>query len=149
MTTGLRYGTLLIGLTAVGCAGGTADVTGKVTYEGKPVGYGNVIVISSDGEAKYGPLQSDGSYRVTAVKFGEAKVAVSSPPPPGAVPAPKGGREGAEGEDKIPAGLTPPPVDQELLKRWFAIPTKYADPTKSGLTVNVGEKSPYDIALTK
>jgi hypothetical protein len=82
-----------------GC-GGTTDLSGKVTFQGKPVVYGSVVVIGSDGIPKSGAIQPDGTYRVSGVKLGSAKLAVSSPQPPGAVAAKKAGRERADDEDK-------------------------------------------------
>jgi hypothetical protein len=132
-------------LAAAGCGGGTADVAGRVTYQGKPVVFGTVVVIGADGVPKSGPIQRDGSYRVAGVKLGAATVTVSSPPPPGSQAAPtrKAGRDGID-EDKI---LETESVDPELVKTWFPIPHKYADPAKSGLTATVGSGQPLDLDL--
>jgi hypothetical protein len=57
-----------------------ARVTGKVTYNGKPV-QGGVIVFHSISDSKKsggGSLKEDGSYSVTNVPIGEAQVTVDT-----------------------------------------------------------------------
>ena len=132
-------------LVAIGCGGGTAPVAGKVTFQGKRVVFGTVVVIGTDGIPKSGPIQPDGTYRVAGVKVGPAKVAVSSPPPPGvtlARKAPRGGREDDDGRAAVDG-----PVNPEVAKNWFPIPNKYGDPEKSGLTAEVKPGQPVDIDL--
>lgn len=125
----------LAALASAGC-GGAATVEGKVTYQGKPVVYGTVVVIGPDNLPKSGTIQTDGSYRVSGVKPGAAKLSVSSPPPPGAQVArkPRGGREADQDEPKAD-GVTP--ASPEVIKAWFPLPDKYADPAQSGLTADV------------
>jgi hypothetical protein len=130
---------------AGGCGPRTADVAGVVTFEGKPVGFGNVVLIASDGATRYGSIQQDGSYRVAKVPLGPAKVMVSSPPPPGAGPPQE---KTAIDIEKAQMGGPPPPIDQNLVKLWFPIPSRYGNPDQSGLTVNVDGK-PFDINLVK
>lgn len=143
VTIGAAVGVAI--LTAAGCGGGTADVTGKVTYQGKPVVFGTVLVIGSDGVPKAGAIRKDGSYRVSGVKVGAATVTVSSPPPPGSRKAtPRGdGRDAADDERRV----ADEPVDPELVKSWFPIPERYADPEKSGLKTDVASGRPFDIDL--
>jgi hypothetical protein len=143
MTRVIRIAILLTALALTGC-GGTADLSGKVTYQGKPVVYGSVVVIGSDGVPKSGEIKPDGTYRVNGVKVGSAKVAVSSPRPPGSDP-PKKVRERGDDGDKPPPEVTPAPP--EVIKNWFPIPNKYGDPAKSELTVDVQSGKPLDIDL--
>jgi hypothetical protein len=133
-------------LLAAGCAGGT-DVTGKVTYQGKPVVFGAVVLIGPDGIPKAGAIQPDGSFTVKKARLGQTKVAVSSPPPPGAnVPkaAPKGGRE-ADEDRRSPTAE--PPAAPEVLKNWFPLPERFGDHDKSGVTVEVKAGTPVEITL--
>jgi hypothetical protein len=132
-------------LAAAGCGGGTADVAGKVTYQGKPVVFGTVLVIGPDGVPKSGAIQRDGTYRVAGVKVGAAKVSVSSPPPPGSpkFAGRKVGRDAVD-DDKV---ITEEPVDPEVAKSWFPIPERYADPEKSGLKADVAADRPFDIDM--
>jgi hypothetical protein len=130
-------------LAAAGC-GGTVDVSGKVTYQGKPVVFGTVVLIGPDGVPKSGPIKPDGTFRVDGVKVGTAKVAVSSPPPPGAQTArkPRGGREG---DDKPPPDEAP--ADPEVIRNWVALPEKYTHPAQSGLTADVQSGRPLELEL--
>jgi hypothetical protein len=96
-------------ITLVGCAG-QGDVSGVVKYKGAPLGMGT-IAFHSDGKVWSSPLASNGSFTVTKVKTGPAKITVMTPLDvrfPGQAPA------------KI-----------------VSIPAKYADPEKSGLTYEV------------
>lgn len=130
----------------VGCGGGTADVRGKVTYQSKPVVFGSVVMIGSDGMPKSGAIEPDGTYRVRGVKVGTVKVSVSSPTPPGLVPARKNKASRDEEDERRPADAGQP-VSPEVAKGWFPLPEKYADHEKSGLTAKVKSGSPVDLEL--
>ena len=140
----IRTAVVLAALALTGCADGTTDVSGKVTYKGKPVAYGAVVVFDADGAPKSGTIQPDGTFRVSGVRSGPVKVAVSSPPPPGAEPARKGTGRDAD-DDKLP--LAVPPAPPEVLKSWRPIPEKYGDPNKSELTAEVKSGQPLDLDL--
>lgn len=146
MTALLRTATGIAVLATAGC-GGTADVAGKVTFQGKPVVFGTVVVIGGDGIPKSGPIQPDGTYRVGGVKIGPAKVTVSSPPPPGVVPGgrkPKVGRDADDERTPADAGAS---VSPEVAKGWFPLPEKYADPARSGLTADAKPGQRVDLDL--
>lgn len=68
---------LLLGLSAVGCGGGLAPVTGKVSYKGKALSGGSIQFLGSDGAAYPAEIGSDGTYSVK-VRTGEAKVLVTA-----------------------------------------------------------------------
>jgi hypothetical protein len=146
MTPTLRTAAALAALTAAGC-GGTADVDGTVKYQGKPVVYGTVVVIGSDGIPKSGTIRPDGTFRVDGVRVGAARVAVSSPRPPGSEPAPaakpKGGREDPVDKPVVPVD----PADPEVIRSWFALPSKYGNPDTSELTADVQSGRPLDLDL--
>jgi hypothetical protein len=111
----------LLSLAALGCAG-KGDVSGKVTYKGKPLVFGTVQFEGSDGMLRQANIERDGSYSVRGVATGEAKVAVSSLNP--------------KSSDFVPMqreGAKPPPPRPEV-QGWFPIPEKYDTPFKSGLT---------------
>jgi hypothetical protein len=149
MKTLLKISLFAFLLACVGCGAKTGDVSGKVTYQGKPVVYGSVVIVGPDGIPKSGAIQPDGSYSVAGVGVGEAKVAVSSPQPDGAGKAAgdgkaKGGRD-ADADDKTPppGAAAAPPV-----KGWFALPPESGDTNKSGLKVTVGGgTTTFDIPL--
>jgi hypothetical protein len=143
MTRVIRCWPVIALLLFTGC-GGTGDLSGKVTYNGKPVVYGTVVVMGSDGITKSGTIQPDGSYTVSGIRTGTAKIAVSSPQPPGSVPPKKGGRD-REDDDKPP--VNDPPAPPEVIKNWVPIPNKYGDPAKSEITVEVKSGQKFDIEL--
>jgi hypothetical protein len=146
MRTLLTIALGLAAVAAVGC-GGTTSVEGKVSYQGKPVAFGSVVVIGTDNIPKSGAIQPDGGYRVSGVKPGPVKLGVSSPPPPGAQVARKArlGRD-ADDDERRPADEERP-ASPEVLKAWFPLPGKYADPTQSGLTADVRSGQPVNLEL--
>jgi hypothetical protein len=126
-----------------GCGGGTTDVTGKVTYQNKPVVFGTVQVIGSDGVPKSGPIQPDGTFRVSGVQIGPARVTVSSPRPPGSgKAAPRGRRE--DDDERTPVET---PASAEVVAGWFPLPEKYGDPDKTDLKVDIKSGQPLDLEL--
>jgi hypothetical protein len=134
-------------LAAVGCGGGTADVSGKVSFKGKPVVFGTVVVIGPDNLPKSGAIQPDGTYRVRGVKPGTAQLAVSSPLPPGARQSTKKVRgRGIDDDERVPDDAASP-VSPEVARAWFPLPVKYADPVKSGLTADVRGDEPVNLEL--
>jgi hypothetical protein len=106
---------------AAGCQG-KGDVSGTVTYEGRPLVFGTVLFEGSDGGLRQSNIGTDGSYTVRGVATGEAKVAVSSLNP--------------NSSDFIAiqreGGKKPPPRPE--VRGWFPIPKKYDAPYTSGLT---------------
>lgn len=125
---------LLLGIVP-GCGPGLSSVSGKVTYQGKPVVWGSVTLKAADGSIHQIGINTDGTYRLEGVPAGPAVVAVSSPDP---APSP---RAKALADPRAPAG--PPPVPPGA---WFPLPARYADPATSGLTLQVGS-GPADIDL--
>ena len=112
-----------------GCGQGRGDLTGNVTYNGKPVVRGSVSVAPAGQPPKTVPIQ-DGTYAVTDLPAGPAKIAVHSPNPNESLvisrepPAakPKGKAKAAKGPD--PSG-------------WFPIPERYGHFDRSELTFQV------------
>jgi hypothetical protein len=124
-------------LAALAGCGGTGDVSGRVTYQGKPVTSGKVMLVGADGTPHYGDIGADGAYRVAGVPTGEVLATVASPKPGEARPERPGG-SGRGGDRRAPAADPAEAAAQAALaKRWFSIPEQYADPARSGLKVNV------------
>lgn len=146
MTRLIQMGVLLAAAALTGCGPSTTDMTGKVTYQGKPVVYGSVVVIDSAGAPKSGQIQPDGTYLVSGVLVGPVKAAVTSPPPPGSQPAAKTRSDARDADDK------PPPPDipaapPEVIKNWVALPNKFGDLNDSGLVGDVKSGQPFDLDL--
>jgi hypothetical protein len=124
---------VLLTLAAAGC--GRGDVSGKVTYKGKPLVWGTVQFEGSDNLLKQDNINSDGTFNVRGVATGEAKVAVSSINP-----------QSSDFQVRVREGEKPKP--RPKVEGWFPIPEKYNTPYKSGLTYEIkrGENT-IDIEL--
>jgi len=120
---------LLLAVAAGGCGRKTATVRGKVTYQGKALTMGNVIIVSEDGKATArGTIQPDGKYEVTKAPTGKVKVGVSNPPP-----------AGAPGGQPLSGSPNDPETKQAaaLAAAYVPSPDTYTNPEKSGLTFEV------------
>lgn len=99
----------------------TYPVSGKVSYRGKPVVSGIVLLTPAEsGHAATGNLGSDGTFRLTTFKKDDGAVPGKYYVAVQAFPAEGAGLPGAEF-----AGKTPP------------VPLKYMSPSSSGLTVEI------------
>jgi hypothetical protein len=115
-----------------GC--GRGDMSGKVTFNDKPVVFGTVLVHGRDG-LRQGAIQPDGSFTVRNIAAGEAKVAINSPSPKGIQLYP----------NKNPKFKQEPYPD---VPGWFPIPKKYEDVQTSGLKYTIrGGSNAIDIEL--
>ena len=126
---------VLLSLAATGCAG-QGDVSGKVSYKGKPLVWGTVQFEGSDNQIRQANINSDGTYVIRGVAVGQAKVAVSSINP-----------QSSDFQMRQVEGK-PPPKPRPKVQGWFPIPEKYDTPYKSGLvyTIKRGENT-FDIEL--
>ena len=140
---GPRVAVLGLLLIACGCSS-RGTVSGKVTFRGKPVVWGTVSVIASDNVQYAAQITSEGTYSIPNVPTGPAKFAVSSPNPDGtARGGPAAANDGAGDRGSAGEGGPPNPPPGA----WFALPEKYNDPLKSGLTGTVGAQSTVDLIL--
>lgn len=120
---------------ASGCGSSVGSLSGKVTYQGKTVASGTVMVIGSDGIPRYGKIETDGAYKIDDVPPGPVKVTVNSPnpvPDPAQVAAAQARPKRGGREQTNP--ITAPTSDPKL---WFEIPAKYGDPNTSGKETTV------------
>jgi hypothetical protein len=129
-----------LALSLAGCGGPyTGAVSGKVTYQGKPLPGGLVTFVHPDGRIGQGQIQEDGTYSVPKAPGGDVKVTVRTVPPIPAMPAAirlPGGVGGGKSETVYPAG------------KYTPIPKKYADVSTSGLSLTVRRGSQeFDINL--
>jgi hypothetical protein len=145
-----------LGLTAAGC-GGTATVSGKVSYKGTPL-TGGVVLFVADQKGTYrSEIGEDGSYRIDKVPTGPWKIAVDT----SMAQAPPAGQKGPPGG----VGKMMPPKDTALpesakggmydperkapSRNAVKIPDHYANPETSKLTYTVtgGGSQQFDINL--
>lgn len=129
-------------LFASGC-GGSGEVAGKVTFNGKPVVVGTVLILASDSLPYSAPLGEAGAFVVPKVPAGKALVAVVSRNPALTRPArPRPGK----------ADTTPGPAKdavKALADKWFPIPERFSQLEQSGLELIVKPgPNAFDIALT-
>ncbi|HZY89941.1 MAG TPA: hypothetical protein VFE78_34280 [Gemmataceae bacterium] len=131
---------LALSLLAGGCGGGgdkPASVSGKVTYKGKTVTSGVVVLVGADGKkSDPGPVQPDGTYSIAHSPAGPVQVAFDNPAPPKV--------------DRRTAAKNPEAQEQaQDAARYVATPLQYGDPAKSGvsLTLKAGRNTDCDINL--
>jgi hypothetical protein len=131
-----RIGSLVLLLIVAGCAS-KGTISGQITYQGKPIPSGTVVMVPEKGQAVTGII-TDGHYQVKGIVKGMAKIAVQT-------------AEGAAFNrpmQRMPKGMGPPKelgLDPALFDasaqhsqvKSMRIPEKYRDPEKSGLTYTV------------
>jgi hypothetical protein len=117
----VRLGALLFLLMLIGCTGEaqTGTVSGIVKFGGQPLTQGLVTFVGPNGQSGSARIQADGRYAVTNAPLGDNKIAVSMPPPEGTA-NPSALKNGPAGE-----------------AQQFQLPEHFADPNRSGLSVNV------------
>ncbi len=128
-------GAALLVVLAAGCGPGTGNVSGKVYLDGKevPGGYVNFFPEGEKATAKSSPIAEDGSYAVSGVPLGTARISV----------------QGVFGSVQLPNMKTPQGLDMPRSDRkTIYVPTKYSTVEQSGLTFDVKPGSQtYDIKL--
>jgi hypothetical protein len=124
-----------------GCGSRTATVVGRVTYQGKPVTGGSVIVYCSDKQIARGNIAVDGAYSIPNVPYGSSVVTVQGP-----TMAPAGLRT----QQALPpsTGGPLPPTVLVSDPAQIAIPLRYGVPEESGLSLAIDRTTvTYDIDL--
>ncbi len=122
-------------------AGGSATVAGRVTFQGRPVIWGSIILVGADGRSAVGRIEPDGSFTVTNVPTGEVGVAIISPDPLVQHYA----TQLKTSRDRIPVAMwAAPPVDRQ---QWFVLPQRYENATTSNLTLNLKRGNNRDCDL--
>jgi hypothetical protein len=105
------------------------------------------VIVGADNRPYNGKINPDGTYSVTGIPVGQAKIAVLSPNPDPKVPEPKeiGGKKKPLGPEGTPQN-DPKKKDDKV--KWFEIPDRYGDADKSGLTFTIQEgANTYPITL--
>ncbi len=132
---------LSILLAAAGGCGKRATVTGKVTYQGRPVTYGSVIFLSADNTARSGAIAADGSYTVEGVPLGAVKIAVISRDP-------SKGRSVVRGRKPARSDNHARTASPKPAAGWFPLPSRFENATSSGLGCDVASgQLHYDIEM--
>ncbi len=126
---------------AAGCGSQKGTVTGKVTHKNKPVVWGTVTLIASDNIAYSGQITPEGTFSIANVPGGPVKIGVTSPNPDGTNRGGPAAQRGGTGDGV--GGSDPAPVIKA--GTWVALPEKYGDATKSGLTGTVNGDTAIDI----
>jgi hypothetical protein len=148
---GVRGGVvLLLVLPALaGCGKRTGFVSGKVTYQGRPLTSGSVTFHGADGRTDSGSITPEGNYTVPQAPVGTAKVTVLvRPSRPGRLPQEGPAKETPKHPGEGKAGKHPSAGPAAQAGRPQVIPKKYEDPNQSGLTFTVTTgKQTIDIPL--
>ncbi len=139
---------LPLGLLAVGCGASgpkTAEVSGEVTYKGKPVPLGTIAFLSDSGAVDSSEIR-DGKYTLHRAPQGAVKITVVSAAPMGAPGNPmmqKISKVKMTMGDKSGAAV-------ELPKGGLKIPARYRDPQKTDLTYTVtsSKTQTHNVELT-
>jgi hypothetical protein len=138
---------LLLSLVAAGCST-KVEVSGKVSYQGRPV-VGVIAFLPSAGGSFSAPIDPDGAYRISGLPTGPAKITVKPPAPLAPFMLKEREKWQADPNHRIYS-------DQELAKmpeRWRAVyqpdpdpkhrpPIIYGDPktTPLEITITQGEQ---------
>jgi hypothetical protein len=113
---------VLMGMSLSGCGRPTGSVSGKVTYQGKPLTSGLVIFVDKDGfVSQPAGIEVDGSYAAQGVYVGPTKVCVETHPLSGGDGGPALTKDGKE----VPRA------------RYVPIPAKYKDAKQTELSLDV------------
>jgi hypothetical protein len=149
-------GCILTCLALAGCGAGKADLSGTVTYQGKPLPGGIVVLIPEQGGKGGGtaPIQKDGTFSFTGIIPGKMLVAVQVPHPPADSPmyGPKGVDakkfEEMKKPPKVPEGVKMP-ENTQWVSDLPVIPKRYEKETTSGLSIELksGKNPSYAIDL--
>jgi hypothetical protein len=122
-----------------GCGPGQGEVSGTVHYNGKPLPFGTIQFLGSDGVPRAAKIESDGTFSVQ-VPAGDARVIVSC------VDEDRLNRFTAQQVAGNRGRAAPPPGPAG---NFSLIPLRYSDWNGSGLTVRVGRgKTTQDFDLT-
>lgn len=134
---------LVFPLVLVGCAG-KGEVSGKVTFAGKPLQFGSVQFQSADGLVVPGKIEPDGTYKVSGVPTGTARISVNSVDEEGAIAFNKAVSAGSKNVDPTKPGKMP----KGRLEDFNKIPGKFNEFSSSGLSYDVKSgQQVYDIEL--
>lgn len=141
---------LLLPVVAVGCGGGRGTISGKVTFNGKPLPVGTISFYPQSGkqDAINCPIRN-GAYSQEGVPTGEVKVGVVTVDPANAGGGSGAAAAGGGGGSDTGARVTATPAGRKKSATFVAVPPRYGSPDTSdlSLTVQTGEQV-FDVELT-
>jgi hypothetical protein len=122
--------------------GGTATISGTVTYKGEPLTAGYVAFYDTNGQTASGRIDADGHYTVYKAPVGEVKVAVftidpTAKPPVGLTKKKQPGGVYEEAMAKSKQTSNGEMIAPARPGKFVPIPARYKDPEQSGLTFTV------------
>jgi hypothetical protein len=150
-----RVAAVTVFVLAAGCGPGTGQVSGKVTYQGKPVPGGRITFRPADPKQNTvsAELDADGSFPAITLPTGEVTVSIDNrefepqpamgPSVPANIPLPpevarKLGQKAAGPAPEVdPTKTADPPPRPRNAARYLRIPEKYYDVESSGLKFQV------------
>jgi hypothetical protein len=118
-----------------------------VTYQGKPVVHGGVVLIGDGFRPRSGRIDPEGNYRISDVPSGLVRIAVVSPDPE--PPSSSALQSMSKVKDKMKQDklqmAKKVPVDRS---KWFVLPKQYESTETSGITTTLqpGDNT-FDIEL--
>jgi hypothetical protein len=124
------FGLVVIVLAVIFSGPSKATVQGRVTFQGRPLVCGSVIVVGTDGRSAAGKIESDGTFRVENAPAGQVNVGVVSHDP--LVQHWATSLKTTRARPTANVFTAAPPVDR---KQWFPIPQQYEEPASSGVTL--------------
>lgn len=120
-----------------------ATVSGRITFQGKPVIWGSVVLVGPDGRCAAGRIEQDGTYRVENASTGAVTVGVISRDP--LVQNWATNLKSTRNRPTAKLFSAKPPVDRN---RWFPLPAHFEEPASSGVTLSIkGGTNETDITL--
>jgi hypothetical protein len=112
----------------------SANVSGKVDYDGTALNSGYIEFLVNNSTAKGGTISPDGTYSISGLPFGSAVVSIYVEPPP---PPP-------------PKDVTPTAIPGTYEENPVLIPKKYGSVETSGINIQVAmPRQVFDIHLEK
>jgi hypothetical protein len=147
-----------------GCGAGVGDVSGTVTYQGKTVVCGSVVLVGPDGMTKVGAINQDGTYLVKGVGPGRVGVALFSLDPARPLDPEKAAKTHGKADAEPPSDadrnpnagrvVVNVPADRSYWaepnvdrSKWFPLPKKYERVDQSGITLDIKAGSNTGVAI--
>jgi hypothetical protein len=132
----------LLGMVFTGCSGGPrlGKVSGKVTFNGKPVPTGTIMFYPDSGPAAVGAIGPDGTYTLTTIKSGDGAVVGSHRVTIQATSVGSGSlADPSSFEDEMQLAQRKDPKAKVLVpgKVDWLVPEKYSRPDTTDLTATV------------